>query len=103
MKGKPRSRSGEWSGVGVRGRERTAGARGAGGFAGCGFGGGGWHVGENEVVGVGELPGIVGGGADEVAPDADSVLLGVEIDDGEPELAVCGARVGAAGRGDVGV
>src|SRR6202167_616133 len=68
---------------------------------GVGFGWVGWDRGENEVVGVGELPGVVSGGADEVAADADGVLLGVEIDDGEPELSVCGARVGAAGRGDV--
>ena len=53
------------------------------------------------MVGVGELPGVVGGGVDEVAAHADGVFLGVEIDEGEPELAVGGARVGAAGGGDV--
>jgi hypothetical protein len=53
------------------------------------------------VVGVGELPGVVGGGADEIAADANGVFLGVEIDAGEPELAVGGAGVGAAGGGDV--
>ena len=53
------------------------------------------------MVGVGELPGVVGGGADEVAADADGVFLGVEIDAGEPELAVGGAGVGAAGGGEV--
>ncbi len=68
---------------------------------GVGFGWVGRDRGENEVVGVGELPGVVGGGADDVAADADGVLLGVEIDDGDPEFAVRGARVGAAGGGDV--
>src|SRR5580692_4876679 len=65
------------------------------------FGWVGWNRGENEVVGVGELPGVIGGGADEVAADADGVLPGVEIDPGEPELAIGGAGVGAAGGGDV--
>ena len=87
------------------GEGEDGGGEGRGGFGGLvfgvGFGGAGWDRGENEVVGVGELPGVVGGGANEVAADADGVLLGVEIDDGEPELAVCGARVGAAGGGDV--
>ena len=53
------------------------------------------------MVRVGELPGVVRGGADEIAADADGVFLGVEIDDGEPELAVGGAGVGATGGGDV--
>ena len=68
---------------------------------GVGFGWAGWHRGKNEVVGIGELPSVVGGGADEIAADADSVFLGVEIDAGEPELAVGGAGVGAVGGGDV--
>jgi len=80
-------------------------AEGRGGFGGLvlrvGFGWVGWYRGENEVVGVGKLPGVVDGGADEVAADADGVCLGIEIDDGEPELAVGGAGVGAAGGGDV--
>ena len=66
-----------------------------------GFGWVGWDRGENEVVGVGELPGVVGGRGDEVAVNADRVFLGVEIDAGEPEFAVGGAGVGAAGGGDV--
>ena len=73
-----------------------------GGFVfGVRFGWVGWDGGENEVVGIGELPGVVSGGADEVAAHADGVFLGVEIDAGEPEFAVGGARVGAAGGGDV--
>jgi hypothetical protein len=68
---------------------------------GVGFGWVGWDRGEDEVVGVGELPGVVGGGADEIAADADGVFLGVEIDAGEPELAVGGAGVGAAGGSDL--
>ena len=38
----------------------------------------GWERGENEVVGVCELPGVVGRGADEVAVDANDVFLGVD-------------------------
>lgn len=41
------------------------------------------------------------GGAYEVAADADGVFLGVEIEARKPELAICGAGVGAAGGGDV--
>ena len=53
------------------------------------------------MVGVGELIGVAGGCADEVAVDADGLFLGVEIDDGNPKLAVRGAGVGAAGGLDV--
>src|SRR5580700_8850845 len=38
-----------------------------------------WDRGKNEVIGVGKLPGVVGGRADEVAANADRVFLGVEI------------------------
>jgi hypothetical protein len=62
---------------------------------GVGFGLVGWHRGENKMVGIGELPSIVGWGADEIAADANRVLFGVEIDAGEPELAVGGAGVSA--------
>src|ERR1700733_14647024 len=41
-----------------------------------GFGWVGWDRGEDEMVGVGELPRVVGGSANEIAIDADSVLLG---------------------------
>ena len=87
------------------GEGEDGGDEGGGGFGGLVLGVGlgwlGWDRGENEVVGVGELPGVVRGGVDEVAAHADGVFLGVEIDAGEPELAVDGARVGAAGGGDV--
>ena len=66
---------------------------------GVGLGGLGRDRGKDEVVRVGELPGVVGGVADEVAVDADGVFFGVEIDAGEPELAVGGTGVGAAGGG----
>ena len=66
-----------------------------------GFRWGGWDRGENEVVRVGELPGVVGGGLNEVAIDLDCVFFRVEIDAGEPEFTVGGPRVGAAGLGDV--
>src|ERR1700722_150218 len=68
---------------------------------GVGFGWIGRDRGESKVVRVGELPGVVGGGADEGAADADGLLLGVEIHASEPEFAVAGAGPGAAGGGDV--
>ena len=87
----------------VVGRRRGSGQGEDGGGKGCGrfdgrvfgvgFGWVGWRRGENEVVGVGELPGVVGWVANEIAADADSVFFGVEIDTGEPELAVGGASV----------
>ena len=49
------------------GEGEDGGGEGRGGFGGLvlgvGFGWVGWDRGENEVVGVGELPGVVGGGA----------------------------------------
>jgi hypothetical protein len=86
--------------VGGRRGSREGEDSGAEGFRGSGLRVG-WNRGKNEVVGVGELPGVVGERADEVAVDASGVFLGVEIDDGEPELAVGGAGVRAAGAGDV--
>ena len=87
------------------GEGEDGGGEGRGGFGGLvfriGFGWIGWDRGEGEVVEVGELPGVVGGGADEVAVNADVVFLGVEIGAGEPELAVGGAGIGAAGGGEV--
>ena len=84
------------------GEGEDGGGEGRGGLVfGVGFGWVGWDRGEDEVVGVGELPGVVGGGGDEIAADADGAFLGVEIDAGEPELAVGGTRIGAAGGGDV--
>jgi len=81
---------------------QDGGGKGRGGLVfGVGFGWVGRDRGEDEVVGVGELPGVVGGGADEIAADADGVFLRVEIDAGEPELAVSGAGVGTVGGGDV--
>lgn len=53
------------------------------------------------MVGVGELIGVVSGRADEVAVDADGLFLGVEIHEGDPKLAVCGAGGGAASGFDV--
>lgn len=66
-----------------------------------GFGRGGRHRGKNEVAGIGELPSVFGWGANEIAIDEDGVLLGVEMNVGEPEFAVGGAGIGAAGGGDV--
>ncbi len=83
------------------GQRQDGGGEGRGRFDGRVFGWVGWHRGEFEVVGIGELPSVVGWVANEVAADADRMFLGVEIDAGKPELAVCGAGVGAAGGGDV--
>ncbi len=66
-----------------------------------GFGWGGRHRGENEVVGIGELPGVFGWVANEIAIDEGGVFFGVEMNVGEPELAVGGAGIGTAGGSDV--
>src|SRR6516162_8701761 len=52
------------------GEGEDGGGEGWGGLGGLVFGLLGWERGENEVVGVGELPSVVGGGRDEVAVDS---------------------------------
>ena len=77
MGGRGDSGEREDGGAELRGRSVELGLR-------AGFGWVRWDRGKNEVIGVGKLPGIVGGRADEVAANADCVFLGVEINAGEP-------------------